>query len=144
MDENFFDDEELNKQAKRSTYASTEGQVGDRERRETSTAGPLKAAKNRVVSKKELEESGLSLREFLNRERGLKKRQPKTEMVPRTDSSGTYEEVKIPKKSKRGDFGVSERDETSGVGMKKGGTVSSASKRGDGIAIRGKTKGRIM
>ena len=29
-------------------------------------------------------------------------------------------------------------------GMKKGGTVSSASKRADGIAIKGKTKGRFV
>lgn len=33
--------------------------------------------------------------------------------------------------------------ERAGYGMKKGGSVSSASKRGDGIAQRGKTKGRI-
>jgi hypothetical protein len=30
------------------------------------------------------------------------------------------------------------------TGMKKGGSVSSASKRADGIAQRGKTKGRIV
>ena len=30
-----------------------------------------------------------------------------------------------------------------GLGMKKGGSVSSASSRGDGIAQRGKTKGKI-
>ena len=30
------------------------------------------------------------------------------------------------------------------LGMKKGGMVSSASKRGDGCAIRGKTKGRMV
>jgi len=29
------------------------------------------------------------------------------------------------------------------LGMKKGGAVNSASKRGDGIAQRGKTKGRM-
>ena len=31
-----------------------------------------------------------------------------------------------------------------GMGMKKGGSVSSASKRADGIAMRGKTKGRFV
>ena len=30
------------------------------------------------------------------------------------------------------------------VGMKKGGKVSSASKRADGIAVKGKTRGRII
>jgi hypothetical protein len=31
-----------------------------------------------------------------------------------------------------------------GIGMKKGGKVSSASSRGDGCAIKGKTKGRMV
>lgn len=35
--------------------------------------------KPRIVSKKELEESGLSLRDFLNRERGLTRRKDKSE-----------------------------------------------------------------
>lgn len=39
----------------------------------------LPAKKPRVVSKKELEESGLSLRDFLNRERGLTRRADKAE-----------------------------------------------------------------
>jgi hypothetical protein len=30
------------------------------------------------------------------------------------------------------------------MGMKKGGVVSSASKRADGIAVKGKTKGRMV
>jgi hypothetical protein len=30
------------------------------------------------------------------------------------------------------------------LGMKKGGSISSASKRADGIAQRGKTKGRML
>jgi hypothetical protein len=34
--------------------------------------------------------------------------------------------------------------ESRGTGMKKGGKVSSASKRADGCAIKGKTKGRIV
>jgi hypothetical protein len=39
----------------------------------------LPAKKERVVSKKELEASGLSLRDFLNKERGLTRREDKTE-----------------------------------------------------------------
>jgi len=35
-----------------------------------------KPKKDRVVSKKELEESGLSLRDFLNKEKGLTRKQP--------------------------------------------------------------------
>jgi hypothetical protein len=38
----------------------------------------LPAKKERVVSKKELEASGLSLRDFLNKERGLTRREDKT------------------------------------------------------------------
>jgi hypothetical protein len=34
--------------------------------------------------------------------------------------------------------------EAKGTGMKKGGKVSSASKRADGCAIKGKTKGRMV
>ena len=34
--------------------------------------------------------------------------------------------------------------EAKGTGMKKGGMVSSASKRADGCAIRGKTKGKMV
>ena len=36
------------------------------------------------------------------------------------------------------------KDIKTAMGMKKGGTVSSASKRADGIAKRGKTKGRMV
>jgi hypothetical protein len=34
--------------------------------------------------------------------------------------------------------------EAKGTGMKKGGKVSSASKRADGCAVKGKTKGRMV
>jgi len=37
-----------------------------------------------------------------------------------------------------------EQDKQEGRGMKKGGKVSSASKRADGCAIKGKTKGRMV
>ena len=36
------------------------------------------------------------------------------------------------------------KDIKAAMGMKKGGKVSSASKRGDGIATKGKTKGRFV
>jgi len=83
--------------------------------------------KARIVSKKELEASGLSLRDFLNKERGLDRKQPANW-------------------KKRGFFG----SETGGdaavmyrKSMSKGGVArSSASKRADGCAERGHTKGR--
>lgn len=46
---------------------------------EDDAAKRLPKPKQRIVSKKELEESGLSLRDFLNRERGLTRRKDKTE-----------------------------------------------------------------
>jgi len=68
--------------------------------------------KRNIVSKKDLEKSGLSLRDYMNKERGLKRKEPKFDKFEQTE-------------------------------LKSGGKVSSASSRGDGIAQRGKTKGRI-
>ena len=42
----------------------------------SSTGKASKPKKDRIVSKKELEASGLSLRDFLNREKGLDRKQP--------------------------------------------------------------------
>jgi hypothetical protein len=64
------------------------------------------------VSKADLEKSGLSLRDYLNKERGLTRREPKFDKFKPTE-------------------------------LKSGGKVSSASSRGDGIAQRGKTRGKM-
>ena len=139
-------------------------------------------AKQRVVGKKELEDSGLSLRDFLNKERGLTRRKDKVEKaelgeemgVPMTRDesasarrslgSNPAEEAKMEKlnrsygsrsASKLSDVvrpGTNtnyENKEVSDMGMKRGGAVKkmssggSASSRADGIAQRGKTKGRV-
>ena len=158
---------------------------------------PTKAApKNRVVTKEELESSGLSLRDFLNKERGLTRRgdsAPKTESVTKTavkteaPASKAEEPAKAGAKRGIGPYGVfagpdepdleavkaakaagAERrakqasapmaynplrgaiDALRERGKKsnpeayaKGGSVSSASKRADGIAQRGKTRGKM-
>lgn len=95
--------------------------------------------KNRVVSKKELEDSGLSLRDFLNKERGLTRKPPEDtkfgEYKPRRESK-PLTEVKKP-----GTETNYENTETSDMTFKRGGSASS---RGDGIAQRGKTKGTIV
>ena len=140
-------------------------------------------AKQRVVSKKELEDSGLSLRDFLNKERGLTRRKDKAEKselgeemgVPMTRDesasarrslgSNAAEEAKMDKlnrsygsrsSSKLSDVvrpGTNtnyENKEVSDMGMKRGGAVKkmasggSASKRADGCAVKGKTKGRMI
>jgi hypothetical protein len=75
------------------------------------TTKPGKTPKSKV-SKADLDKSGLSLRDYMNKERGLTRREPKFDKFEQTQ-------------------------------LKSGGKVSSASSRGDGIAQRGKTKGRM-
>ena len=147
---------------------------------------------NPIIGKEELEKSGMSLREFLNKERGLKPRVRNEDLEPpHVDaelgmSRGRNDYVTSGKKSfdtekepvrlesdmsnykprrepkpltevrKPGTNVNYESDET---GMKRGGKVKaskmgsvktakpsmgSASRRGDGIAQRGKTKGRYL
>ena len=120
------------------------------------------ASKQRVVSKKELEESGLSLRDFLNRERGLTRRGMSVADAKKQLNLGERPSAKsvADAKAQLG-MGASERtprrtpesltstrkpgtnvnyenaDATSET-FKKGGMT--ASKRADGCAVRGKTR----
>ena len=139
-------------------------------------------ATGRTVSKKELEASGLSLRDFLNKERGLTRRKDKAEKselgeemgvtmtrdesasARRSLGSNPAEEAKMDKlnrsygsrsSSKLSDVtrpGTNtnyENKDVSDLSMKRGGAVKkmasggSASSRADGIAQRGKTKGKV-
>jgi hypothetical protein len=133
-----FGREAVKEAAKRPTYSATAGQVGERERREASVAGPLKPEKKRVVTKEELKKSGFTnLRDFLNAERGLKRRDGKKPDTQNdmSDKDRVRAQLDSAKElSKKGKLGT----------MKKGGMVSSASKRADGIAKKGKTKGRFV
>ena len=153
-------------------------------------------AKARAVSKKELEDSGLSLRDYMNKQQGLTRRgssagEEKTPSrtsakVSTTDTGDEsarlesrykkpaakyetpYDRMNRTNRESGTDFdsmlgklknritGASDRgqdriltgikkksDENKfmgSTGMKSGGKVSSASKRADGIAIRGKTR----
>ena len=104
-------------------------------------------AQGRIVSKKELEDSGLSLRDFLNKERGL------TRKAPEGTKFGEYKPRREPKPltevTKPGTNTNYESDEVSDMSFnKKGGAIKmanggSASKRADGIAMKGKTRGKI-
>lgn len=156
-------------------------------------------ATNRIVSKKELEESGLSLRDFLNKERGLTRKPPEDIKAgvykprPSTQERMTMEAqdnanrgldengqpiqrtagyVPRDEYTQSGKAMVDKQDEMArrdasmknyaprrdpyaedrkkeykrGGAVKKmasGGSVSSASRRADGIAQRGKTKGKF-
>ena len=118
--------------------------------------------KQRVVSKKELEDSGLSLRDFLNRERGLTRRgmskadaekqlgmgdRPSADSVANAKAQlGMGASERTPRRTpepltstRKPGTNVNYENENA-EGMKKGGKVSSASKRADGIAQRGKTR----
>lgn len=138
-------------------------------------------AKQRVVGKKELEDSGLSLRDFLNKERGLTRRKP---VDDGGESVVKAQNAKIKKDTgmdageyvRSGKAAIDKQDEDAATGarnmsgykprgttplsevirpgtntnyenkdvedltFKRGGKVSSASKRADGIAQRGKTR----
>jgi hypothetical protein len=149
---------------------------------------------NRIVSKEELENSGLSLRDFLNRERGLTRKpdvdvkfgvnvprdqyaQSGKSTVDKQDAAAKLDALNAaykPRSSVGGGRGgqggpsvimVAQPDDytprrdpnadaraalssgnsdEAGNAMKRGGKVSSASSRADGIAQRGKTKGRYV
>jgi hypothetical protein len=126
-----------------------------------SAAAPKKP---RMVSKKELDASGLSLRDCLNRERGLTRRADKPRKSTSTKSELGPEMGESMSRAESQDvvsrMGGTPRSNYSNEGrnagsarlnsaenktelsdmMKRGGKVSSASKRADGIAQRGKTR----
>jgi len=125
-------------------------------------------SKERIVSKKELEDSGLTLREFLNRERGLKARGKKEEAKPepkklRQETMRERAESYVAKRAAqraedaakdttpRGQDRIltgikknaGENKFMGSTGMKSGGSVGAASRRADGIATKGKTRCKI-
>jgi len=86
-------------------------------------------SKGPVVTKEQMKKAGFdNLRDYLNAEKGLTRRDGKAQ---------TPAKKKLPGKAAEGQMGDV-------VGAKTGGVVSSASKRADGIAIKGKTKGRFV
>jgi hypothetical protein len=114
---------------------------------------------NPIVTKEELERSGMSLRDFLNKERGLTRRgeskvSTKPELGPEMGEKMTPDESKAaasnfgyPKGSQR--LNSEENKDVSDMSMKHGGKVKghasggSASSRADGIATKGKTRGKM-
>ena len=184
--------------AKRPTFASTIGQIDDRDRREMAMAAMAtkKPTKSAVVTKEQMKSAGFdNLRDYLNAQRGLTRRGSAAAPTPKSmgpsgqdidrmesaltasnirDERRAYEQSKdataAAKKAadmqkeraaymkeqarKKEDtqtgserlarkaeaFRTRMREQAGG--MKKGGMV--ASKRADGIAQRGKTRGRII
>ena len=126
--------------------------------RKAAVAGPLKAPKKRIVTKEEMKKEGYdNLRDYLNFKQGKVRRKDKNTDIITKGATKLYEERMGPDKAaldrgaaavKRGggkDYGVSTLDDIDQpINMKKGGSVSSASKKADGIAKKGKTKGRMV
>ena len=157
----------------------------DKEPEENFKSTPKAKAKAPVVTKEELAKSGLSLRDYMNKQQGLTRRgsakaaddevaslaasradarkatedKPKLKYQSLQDRAKSYADERA--KSGVGMYGTkksepkeerkplplkSTKSETGnafmGVGMKKGGSV--ASRRADGMATKGKTKGRMV
>ena len=184
-----FRDEETGSTNLLPTYASTEGQVDERDRREMKmvekSGAALRKTKTPIVTKEQLKASGFdNLRDYLNAQKGLTRRDGKAPsmttpakaapakaataqaaMPTRSSVSSAMDKVGVtPKigiaagrtvdptvmKAMKAASGKRDEDET---GMKhggkvkkyaKGGSVSSASKRADGCAIKGKTRGKMV
>jgi hypothetical protein len=106
-----------------------------------------------------------NLRDYMNAQRGLKRRKTDTDIITEGatklyNESGGFkpgfltadqiakareltDEMSDTARSQMGGFGTMKK----GGAVKKykeGGTVSSASRRGDGIALRGKTRGKMV
>jgi hypothetical protein len=139
----------------------------DTEGKRTSMAVGPAAKRTPMVTKEQLAASGLSLRDYLNKQQGLTRRGETTRMPAplkqeapiysnegrnvatkqsdKVDLSSPLTALRSLTRGKRredDDRPVNERIR-SAMGMAKGGSVSSASKRADGIAQRGKTKGKM-
>ena len=97
------------------------------------TGRVVKPSKSAVVTKEELEKSGMSLRDYMNKQQGLtrrKEKDPTPKLIdPSNIRSGSRPEYEALIKK---------------TGMKSGGSVSSTSSRADGIAIKGKTRGKMV
>jgi hypothetical protein len=161
----------------------------------TSEGKQADIAKPKIITKEELANSGLTLREYMNRQQGLKPRgesepakskldsemasratsratsksEPSRTTMPAKDTSNTYRDLsgKVKVKEPNGPAASQMASDMAMSGAKKigsgisrvfkairergenpttmasGGMTSSASKRADGIATKGKTRGKI-
>jgi len=111
---------------------------------------PAAPAKSPKVTKEELDKSGLSLRDYLNKQQGLTRREAAKAVVsdaealekkrmPRYTPPGSAPQQSMGRQ--RQPFMPGDVDNSfPGAKFKGGGKVRSASARADGIAIRGKTR----
>jgi len=131
------------------------------------TGRVVKPSKSAVVTKEELEKSGMSLRDYLNKQQGLTRRKEKDPTAGDSPDKAAQEaadaidpgrDMRTPRYTPPGSapkqttqqpkpkvFMPSKPDNSfSGSKFSKGGSVSSASSRADGCATKGKTKGTMI
>ena len=137
--------EAANKRTERMLMPNERGEAGTSE-----TVFPSEKPKAKTVSKEELEKSGLSLRDYLNKQQGLTRRESAKaavsdaeamakKMVPRFNPAGAAPKQTMGRQPQP--FMPGSVDNSfPGAKFKDGGKVRSASSRADGIAIRGKTR----
>ena len=149
-----FGREAVEEAAKRPTYASTQGQVDDRDRREAAVAGPLKKdAPKEDEPKKTFKQAFAQARKdggktfmfngkkYTTELKSEKKTPSKPAVEPKSDAP---KNERVRKLGVFGAMGKNPRPANPSM-FKKGGSVkSSASKRADGIAMKGKTRGRMV
>ena len=125
----------------------------------------VKAPKPAVVTKEALEKSGMSLRDYMNKQQGLTSRKdptagdsPDKAAQAAADAIDPGRDMRTPRYTPPGSAPKQTTQKTKpkvympgapdnkfpGSKFKSGGSVSSASSRADGIAIKGKTRGKMV
>jgi len=129
--------------------------------------GPrTKPSKPAVVTKEELEKSGMSLRDYMNKQKGLTRRKekdptagdsPDKKAQEAADAVDATRDMRTPRYTPPGSapkqttqkpkpkvfMPKAPDNKFPGSKFKSGGSVSSASRRADGIATKGKTRGKM-
>jgi hypothetical protein len=142
--------DEMQQRAKEEGAKISEGERVSNMPASAKSVEPVKAEKAKVVTKAELEKSGMSLRDYLNKQQGLTRRES---AKPAMSDAAALEKKRTPRYTPPGSapkqsmgrqrqpFMPGDVDNSfPGAKFKDGGKVRSASARADGIAIRGKTR----
>jgi hypothetical protein len=142
--------DEMQQRAKEEGAKISEGERISNMPASAKPVAPVKAEKAKVVTKAELEKSGMSLRDYLNKQQGLTRRES---AKPAMSDAAALEKKRTPRYTPPGSapkqsmgrqrqpFMPGDVDNSfPGAKFKDGGKVRSASARADGIAIRGKTR----
>ena len=165
--------EAANERTDRMLMPNERGAAGTSE-----TMYPSEKPKAKMVTKEELAKSGMSLRDYLNKQQGLTRKggsstpetgdessrlagryaKPALRQETMRERAEAYNAKRFAQQAEDAAKDMAPRGQSRiltgirknaggnvgmGAGMKSGGSVSSASKRADGIAMRGKTRGKM-